>query len=283
MVAYDRITDRIISLLEQGTIPWQKPWKAQTTWPRNFVTRKPYRGVNVFLLISMSYESPFWLTYRQAQQLGGTIRKGEHACPVVFWKPLKVKDEKSEEERKIPLLRIYHVFNSSQCDGLKPLTEADDKPLAFQRPMDIVSKMPNAPVIKHGMTQAFYSPTEDIVAMPARERFDSEDGYFATLFHELIHSTGHKSRLDRATLTGNTGFGSDPYSKEELVAELGSAYLCGYAEIVDRTINQSVAYLNNWLARLKSDRTLIVQAAAQAQRAVDYIIGATPVETDATE
>jgi len=278
MNGYDRITERIIALLMQGTVPWHKPWKATTSWPRNFISRKQYRGVNVFLLAAMSSESPFWLTFRQARELGGSIRRGEKACPVVFWKPLKVEDEQTGKQRKIPLLRIYHVFNSSQCEGLKTIPAPDEMPVAATKPAEIVAQMPNRPLIKHGMTRAFYSPPDDTIGLPAPGRFDDEADYYATLFHELVHSTGHKSRLNRATVCGNTGFGSDPYSREELIAELGSAFLCGYAEIVDRTIDNSAAYLNGWLERLKSDRTLIVQAAAQAQRAADYIIGATPLQ-----
>lgn len=278
MNAYDRITERIIGLLEQGTVPWHKPWTAKTGWPRNLITKKPYRGVNVFLLMSMSYESPFWLTFHQASELGGSVRKGEKSCPVVFWKPLKVKDDKTDEERKIPLLRIYNVFNVSQCEGLKTIPAAEDIPVIAIRPAEIVAGMPNPPVIKHSMARAFYSPSADEVGMPDRERFDSEAGYYATLFHELIHSTGHKSRLHRTTLVENTGFGSDPYSREELIAELGSAFLCGYGDIVDRTIANSAAYLEGWLKQLRNDRTLIVQAAAQAQKAADYIIGAPAAE-----
>ena len=278
MNGYDVITQRIISLLEQGTVPWQKPWKAKTGLPRNFITKKPYRGVNTFLLMSMSYESPFWLTFLQVTELGGYVRKGEKSCPVVFWKQLKIKDEETDEDRKIPLLRIYNVFNASQCEGLDMLPTAEEIPIVAAKPADIVAKMPQPPTIKHGMTQAFYSPSADEVGMPERERFENEAGYYATLFHELIHSTGHKSRLHRSTLIENTGFGSDPYSREELIAELGGAFLCGHAEIVERTINNSAAYLQGWLKQLRSERTLIVQAAAQAQKAADYIIGSSPVE-----
>lgn len=272
MNAYDRITKRIIALLEQGTVPWHKPWKAKTGLPRNLITKKPYRGVNVMLLMSMDYESPFWLTYHQATELGGSVRKGEKSCPVVFWKPLKVADEESGDEKKIPLLRIYHVFNSSQCDGLKPMA-ASETTVPETKPAEIVANMPCPPAIKHGMSRAYYSPLDDEVGMPDRGLFMEETGYYATLFHELVHSTGHKSRLHRSTLIQNTGFGSDPYSREELIAELGSAFLCGYAEIVDRTIDNSAAYLEGWLKQLRDDRTLIVQAAAQAQKAADYIIG----------
>ena len=187
--AYDRITERIIALLAQGTVPWHKPWQAKTGWPRNYVSKKPYRGINVFLLHAMSYESPCWLTFHQATELGGTIRKGEKSCPVVFWKQLKIADKESEEEKKIPLLRIYYVFNIAQCVGLKNIPAPVETPLsAPTKPEEIIAFMPKRPEIKHGMSKAFYSPSADIVAMPDRARFENETGYFATLFHELVHN-----------------------------------------------------------------------------------------------
>lgn len=271
---YDRITDRIIALLEQGTVPWHRPWKAKTGLPRNLVSQKPYRGINVFMLLALSYESPFWLTFRQVSQLGGCVRKGEKACPVVFWKQLKIEDKKSGESRRIPLLRFHYVFNVSQCDGLKLGTEpvpATDS--VMPKPEDILANMPQPPVIRHGLTRACYSPHEDCVGLPARERFDTPEGYYATLFHELVHATGHEKRLKRATLTESAGFGSNPYCKEELVAELGAAFLCGQAEIAERVIDNSAAYLQGWLEQLRNDQTLIVQAAAQAQRAADFVLG----------
>src|SRR5580704_12513675 len=160
--AYDRITGTIIALLEQGTVPWHKPWKASTGWPRNLITHKPYRGINVLLLLSMSYESPCWLTFRQATMLGGTVRKGEKACPVVFWKRLTVGEKDSTEERHIPLLRYYSVFNLAQCEGLKnghPVPSGAE-PQASTKPKDIVANMPQRPAIKDGFTKAFYSPRE---------------------------------------------------------------------------------------------------------------------------
>src|ERR1035441_5576769 len=117
--SYERITERIVTLLEQGTVPWHKPWKVNTGLPRNLISKKPYRGINVFLLMAMSYESPHWLTFRQAIQLGGNVKKGEKACPVVFWKKMEIEDKKSGEPQKKPLLRLYHVFNAAQCEGLK--------------------------------------------------------------------------------------------------------------------------------------------------------------------
>ena len=277
--SYERITERIVTLLEQGTIPWHKPWKVNTGLPRNLISKKPYRGINVFLLMAMSYESPHWLTFRQAIQLGGNVKKGEKACPVVFWKKMEIEDKKSGEPQKKPLLRLYHVFNVAQCDGLKNAPE--EIPMPVTKPAEIVAKMPQPPVVKHGMAQAFYSPTDDCVGMPEPKRFESEASYFAALFHELVHATGHEKRLKRASITERNGYGSDPYCKEELIAELGSAFLCGYADIVDRTIDNSAAYLEGWLKQFQNDRTLIVYAAAQAQKAADFILGRTFAESEA--
>jgi antirestriction protein ArdC len=274
--SYDRITERIVSLLTQGTVPWHKPWHVKSGLPRNLVSQKPYRGINVFLLMAMNYESPHWLTLRQANLLGGQIKPGEKSCPVVFWKPMKVKDKESGEERKIPFLRLYHVFNVTQCAGLKNVPTADDSAFIQTMPPEIVANMPQRPVIKHGMAMASYSPVSDVVNMPDHARFESEDHYHATLFHELVHSTGHEKRLKRASVMERNGYGSDPYGKEELIAEMGSAFLCGYAGIVNRTINSSAAYLEGWLKQLKEDKTLIVHAAAQAQKAADFILGHQP-------
>ena len=199
--SYDRITERIVSLLAQGTVPWHKPWSVQTGLPRNLITQKPYRGINVFLLMAMNYESPNWLTLRQANAMGGQIKPGEKSCPVVFWKPMKVKDRESGEDRKIPFLRLYHVFNVSQCTGLKNIPPADDSAFIQTLPAELVANMPLRPVIKHGMAMASYSPVSDVVNMPDNARFASEDHYHATLFHELVHSTGHEKRLKRASIT----------------------------------------------------------------------------------
>ncbi|HEX3857860.1 MAG TPA: zincin-like metallopeptidase domain-containing protein [Verrucomicrobiae bacterium] len=274
---YDRITDRITALLEQGTVPWQKPWKARTGLPRNFVSKNPYRGINIFLLLAMMYESPFWITFRQVSQLGGSVRKGEKACPVVFWKQTTSEDKQSGEQKKKYLLRFYHVFNVSQCDGLKIGSEPVQENI-IAKPEDIVAQMPQPPVTKHGMTHAYYSPREDCVSLPPRERFERTEDYYSTVFHELVHSTGHEKRLKRSTLTEKAGFGSNPYCKEELIAEMGAAFLCGLAEIGERTIDNSAAYLNGWLEQLRNDKTLIVQAAAQAQKAADFILGRTESE-----
>ena len=269
---YDIITERVIALLEQGTIPWQKPFNVKRGFPRNLVSKKPYRGINVFLLHSMHYESPFFLTFNQAHQLGAHIRKGEKACPVVFWKQIEVEDKDTHEMEKIPMARYYHVWNVVQVDGLNGLPDpAPEAPTT--RPAEIVANMPQRPEIKYGMAKAFYSPSGDFVGMPNRERFTSEDNFWGTIYHELVHSTGAAHRLNRPTITEENSFGSEEYSREELIAEMGSAFLCGQAGIAERTLNNSAAYLQNWLEALKNDHKLIVQAAAQAQKAADFILG----------
>lgn len=270
---YDLITERIMTLLEQGSIPWRKPWKVQAGLPCNLHSKKPYRGINTWLLHSMHYESPFWVTYRQALELGGHVRKGEKSCPVVFWKQLAIEDQQTGETEKIPMIRLYSVFNVAQCEGLKSIPATAEATGPLSKPDVIVANMPNRPEIRHGMAHAFYSPKADVVGLPSRERFEAEAGYFGTLFHELIHSTGHPSRLNRATLTEKEGFGSNPYSKEELVAEMGAAFLCGHAGLAEQTLENSAAYIQNWLEALQNDRKLVVQAAAQAQKAVDFILG----------
>ncbi len=279
---YEVITDRIISMLEAGTVPWQKPWTVTTGLPRNLVSQKPYRGMNVFLLHATSYESPFWLTFRQAKELGGTVKKGEKSCPVIFGKRQETEDEITGEKSHYTVLRLYHVFNASQCDGLKNIPAPAAAPATVNAAEDIVALMPKRPEIKHGLAKAFYSPGVDIVAMPDRARFDTEAGYYATLFHELTHATGHASRLNRPTLTESAGFGSNPYCREKLVAELGAAFLCGHAGI-ENTFQNSAAYLQNWLEVLQNDNKLIVQAAAQAQKAADFILGTKFDGTPASE
>jgi antirestriction protein ArdC len=279
---YEQITERIVAMLEKGEIPWKKTWKTRSAWPCNLVSKRPYQGINVFLLHAMSYESPFWLTYRQAQELGGNVRKGEKACPVIFCKRFEVENEKTGEVEKVPVLRFYHVFNSSQCENLKNVPTMPEAPASEPtRPEEIVAQMPTRPEIKHGRRAAFYSPTEDIIGMPDKARFDTEAAYFSTLYHEMIHSTGARHRLNRPGVAENSGFGTDPYSKEELIAEMGAAYLCSQAGIVDSTMENSASYIQGWLKKMQEDKKLIVQAASQAQKAANFILGITPEEAPA--
>jgi len=288
--AYQVITDRMVSLLEQGTVPWQKPWQSGDLVPRNLVSQKAYRGVNVFLLHAMSYASPFWLTFNQAKELGGTVKRGEKACPVVFWKWLDVQENGKAE--RVPFLRYYSAFNIAQCEGIPQrripaLNGIKREHGPIQEAERIVAGMSKRPEVKSGLDRAFYSPSGDFVGMPSSGQFRTPEDYYSVLFHELTHSTGHESRLNRKGVSGSDGewsaFGSTPYAKEELVAEMGAAFLCGQAGIVERTLDNSAAYVSSWLARLRDDRRLVVQAAAQAQRASDFILGRTFGEESGVE
>ena len=273
---YQIVTDRIIDLLEKGVVPWHKPWNGgRDAAPANLVSKKPYRGLNVWLLGSMGYSSPYWVSYKQATELGGQVRKGEKSTLVVYWTMFETIDKVSKEKKNIPMLRYYNVFNVTQCDGLK-YPEIEDIKVNDFNPIDeaekIVANMQNAPVIKHNEQRAYYRRDTDLVNMPIKESFAKEEEYYNTLFHELTHATGHESRLGRLQ-DCVSGFGSTSYAKEELIAEMGASYLCAVAGIVDRTIDNSAAYISNWLTKLRNDKKLVVSAAGKAHQATDYILG----------
>jgi len=273
------VTDRIIDQLEKGTVPWKKPWTS-AGMPTNLITGNAYRGVNVWLLNSLEYEHNLFLTFNQAKDLGGSVRKDEKAHLVVFWKWL---DQKSESPiitgrpiKKVPFLRYYYVFNIAQCTNLPedciPLEEPARKNNPIQLCEEIVEMMPHLPDIRHRGDEAYYQPLFDFINMPPMERFLNSETYYSTLFHELIHSTGHHSRLNRKELQTATPNDFEAYSLEELTAEIGACYLSSYAGIDGWDFGNHVAYIEGWLKRLKSDRKCIVYASAQAQRATDYIL-----------
>jgi antirestriction protein ArdC len=277
---YQIITDRIVELLERGVVPWRKPWRT-SGGPRSLASGKAYRGVNVFMLNCAGFESPYWLTFKQAQGRGGSVRKGERSSIVVFWKWLEREERDAETgrlaKRRFPLLRYYRVFNVEQCDGIEyPATRVDESAIpAIERCDAVVDAMPKRPTIEHHGEQALYRPSTDTVVMPRRPRFTSPEAYYTTLYHELTHATGHKSRLNRAGIAEPSRFGSQSYAREELVAEMGAAFLCGHTGIDPATIEQSASYVDSWLGRLRNDRKLVVTAAAQAQKASDFILGRT--------
>ena len=275
------ITESVLKQLEQGVAPWRKPWS--TSIPRNLISKKPYRGLNVFLLATQGYGSPYWLTFNQAKQLGAHVRQGEKSTLVSFWKfneYAKENRETGETENKTSvLLRYYRIFNIEQTEGLKSLHGDEHKPISpLSECESIANRMPNAPRIEQH-SHAFYRPSADMVGMPSRSCFESSEGYYSTLFHELAHSTGHKSRLNRFEENSNDHqFGSESYSKEELVAEMGAAMLAGMVGISQATLSNSASYLQSWINRLKSDSRLIISAASHAQKAADYILGKTQAE-----
>jgi antirestriction protein ArdC len=281
MSTYDRITARILQTLERGVVPWHQPWTVGI--PRNLVSRQPYRGINVWLTVSAGFGSPYWLTFNQARALGGSIQKGAKGTPVVFWKWFDAEsDGEATDPRRGPLVRAYTVFNLEQTTGIDAPGDPDtpaSQPLA--RCEAVVAHMPQRPRIQHGAARAAYASQLDVIHMPHPAWFDTLEAYYATLFHELTHSTGHASRLHRATLTDACPFGSPTYSQEELVAEMGAAFLCGVCGIENRTVDNSAAYLASWLEVLGQDTGLVILAAAQAQRAADFIQGIVPAQPDA--
>jgi antirestriction protein ArdC len=273
---YSMITDRIIEELEKGTVPWRMPWNGYIKgFPMNFTSKKTYRGVNIFLLQLAMRSTPYWITFKQAKQLKGSIKKGEKGYPVIFWKFLESIDKETGEKKQVPLLRYYTVFNLDQCEGIE-LPEIDQPETREFSPIEqaekIIADMPNKPTIKHNEARAYYRPSADMVNMPKKELFLSDAEYYSVIFHELTHSTAHQSRLNRENETKNHMFGSKDYSKEELIAEMGSAFLCAESNIENETIENSAAYIAGWLSKLKNDKKLLIQAAGKAQKAADYIL-----------
>lgn len=274
---FEIVTEQILTLLGNGIIPWRKPWTSKIRFPRNLVTGKLYRGINIWLLLASSYASPYWLTFNQVKALKGTIKKGERSSIVVFWNFKEIEEVNQNtgemEKKNIPYLKYYRVFNVLQCEGISypdqleeshvdPITEAEA----------IIDGYHGKPEIKHGFTKACYNPIEDIVKMPTISAFINQEEYLSVLFHEIVHSTGVETRLNRETLTKPAPFGSKSYAREELVAEMGAAYLCGISGIAHATIENSAAYIQGWRDSISKDSKLVVLAAVQAQKAVNYIL-----------
>jgi antirestriction protein ArdC len=283
--AYAVVTERIIEALEQGIVPWHQPWRSPTgLGPRSLASGKPYRGINVWTLAVTAqlrgYTSPYWLTFKQAKERGGSVRKGEKGTQIVLWKPVKKTFENENGEKEnggYLLLRYFTVFNSEQCDGIEVPT-SETEPVREHAPIEEAQLISdrfigvlNGPQLQHGGGRAFYMPALDRVQMPLPEQFESAEHYYGTLFHELAHSTGHDSRLKREGI-GSSVFGSPDYSKEELVAEMAAAFLCGDAGI-DVNVPHRAGYIASWLKALKDDRKLLVHAAAAAQKAADCVLG----------
>ncbi len=282
---YEIVTEQVIKQLESGVAPWRKPWRAEP--PRNLVSGKMYRGINPLLLASQGYGSQYWVSYNQASKLGGHVRAGEKSSIVTFWnigEERMVRGADGTERKSKPfLLRYYRVFNVEQTEGLADrlgLGNATPRVPSIDGCEAIVKGMPNAPRMEQD-GRAWYRPSTDTVGMPSKSLFHSSEEYYSTLFHELTHSTGHASRVGREGIEVLNTFGSESYSKEELIAEMGAAMLCGVTGIAPATIENSAAYLQSWINRLKGDNKLLVSAASAAQKAADYIRGTSAkTETD---
>jgi antirestriction protein ArdC len=273
---YEIVTQKIIDLLGTGVIPWQIPWRTASGMPRNLISLRAYNGINFWLLLSRKDSMPFYLTFEQVKSLGGTIRNGEKSTMIVFWKLLKLGGE-TEEEKITPFLRYYHVFNISQTEGIDekriPKTDAFDHDFnPVEVAESIINNWVDCPKIVQGSNSAYYEPKFDLVCIPHPRTFFNDHQYYSTLYHELVHSTGHNKRLGRHEKIKDHKFGSQDYSQEELVAELGAAYLCGLTDIQQQTIENNAAYIKSWIRTFKNDSKVLIMAAAQAQKAVDYIL-----------
>lgn len=293
---YAMITDQILTFMERdGLAPWQKAVKpvvgvdGKRIRPMNLVSKKEYRGINVWLTAAQPYASPYWLSYKQAQELGGNV-KGEKATQIVYWnfkKYEEVQKDGSTKEKTIPFLRYFSVFNTEQCnlpEGKVPVfvtpTAEEFKPIEkAQAIVDKFFNQKNAPGLRHAGTQAYYSPTEDRITVYNRDYATSEERYYSTMFHEMGHSTGHASRLGRKGIDEFDFFGSHQYSEEELVAEFTASFLCGVAG-VERVVENNAAYIKYWMSKLSdpSNKRLVIMAAQRAQKAADFIQGIAPVE-----
>lgn len=267
---YEVITDQITAKLAAGVCPWRMPWAKLGTSPRSIRGRK-YTGCNYFLLSMLGFADPTFLTYKQAQAIGGNVKKGEKGFPVIFWKFIETVED--GVKTTIPMLRYFTVFNVSQCEGIKYTAPVVPEKPEFQG-IEAAEKIAagfNGPSVSFGGDRACYRKDADAVTVPNKAQFETEGEFYSTLFHELGHSTGHPSRLNRKEL-GSGCFGSMDYSLEELTAELTASFLCAEAGI-DGTLDNSAAYIGSWLKKLNEDPKCFVSAAGKAQKAANMILG----------
>lgn len=274
---YQMVTDRIIAELEKGSIPWKRPWTGVNTGAYNRISNKPYSLLNQILL----GRDGEWATFKQWTDLGGHIRKGEKSSFVVFWKIQPYEDINADGEKvvkQIPLLRYYNVFHISQVDGVEPKSKPELKEVepieAAETIKESYKEREHIRIIETIANGAGYDPVMDYIQVPCRKQYTDANEFYSTLFHEMVHSTGHKTRLDRLTSEDNLHFGSETYSKEELCAELGSAMLLNQIGIeTPQTFKNSAGYIQGWLQRLRNDNKFIVSAASKAEKAVNFILG----------
>ena len=272
---YERITNAVIEKMEQGTVPWRRPWSgtaAKLGEHKNALTGKRYRGVNALLTHLSGFDSPKWLTYKQAKEKGGTVKKGEKGTPIVFWH--WVEKEKDGKIEKIPFVRYYTVFNGRQIEGIEDEAEVPQEEIEFnpiEKAERLFKSFGDAPPVAHKVQKACYNKARDEINLPRKETFQSVEEYYSTLFHELTHSSGHENRLNRKSLIEIKTFGDHAHSKEELVAEMGSAFLCSMAGIEQKVLDNQAAYIDGWLTKLKKDEKLFISSAQAAQKAVDYM------------
>ena len=272
---YEMVTNRIIEQLEKGMIPWQKPWSGSNKCAYNRISNKPYSLLNQMTLAHTGE----YATFKQWTELGGHIRKGEKAEQIVFWKIQPIEEENEDGEKvikQIPILKYFNVFHISQVDGVEPksINLNELQPIEeAERIKTEYMKREHIKILEKVTDKAFYSPSLDYIQIPCKEQYQNIEEFYSTLFHEMTHSTGHKVRLDREDVKDCVYFGSENYSKEELCAELGSAFLINKLGIESsKSFNNSTAYIQSWLRVLKNDTHFIVSASSRAEKAVNYIL-----------
>ena len=286
---YQVITDKILDEIEKtGKLNWVKEWKTKrgtNVFPMNGISKKRYEGINFFLLSMHDYVNPYWLTYKQVEQLGGNVRKGEKSTMIVFWKLneyTKTNEATQKDEvKKVPILRYYNVFNVEQCENVT--IKADEVPEVEyndNEKIDIAQNIVESYQMREAINydikesdRAYYRPSTDSITMPLIGQFNSSQSFYSTFFHEISHSTGHKKRLNRKEVVETTYFGSCDYGTEELTAELTSAFICAEIGISNEsTERNSVAYLKNWKNAIKGDKKLFLMASQRASKSAKYIL-----------
>ncbi len=282
----ERLTGEIIRRLEEGVLPWQQPWTGGGTPGRNIITDREYRGLNWFLTLLAGRPSRYWLTFRQARSLGGSVRKGENGTAICYF---ALQDRVGSEGTvdRVPFVRYYTVFNLDQCDipeASLPGHVIRDRRVAgyelsederIQRCDRLFEDWEAKPTLVHGEQRAWYAPATDTINMPTFGSFERAEDYYATLYHEMTHATGASHRLDRPAVAKlvTYQFGSREYGREELVAEMGAARLCYETGIGNRIIDQSAAYINGWLTAIRETPSMVFRAARAADRAACSILG----------
>jgi antirestriction protein ArdC len=283
---YKMITDKILSDIQNnGKLTWVKEWKTKRgLLPMNAVSKKPYEGINLFLLSLSHYSSPYYLSFKQVEELGGNVKKGEKATQVVFWKLnqyTKQNEQGETETKNVPLLRYYNVFNLEQCENVtikeKPAPEITyNENEIIENAENLIAEYITREKINTRIIEqdrAFYRPSTDEITMPLFSQFSSGNAFYSTYFHEIGHSTGHEKRLNRKEVVGTINFGSCDYGTEELVAELTAAFLCAETGINNETTERNnSAYIKNWYNAIKADPKMFVMASARANKATKFVL-----------
>ncbi|TYG35279.1 DUF1738 domain-containing protein [Lonepinella koalarum] len=291
---YQKVTDKILAILETGTTPWQRPWDSAYTnmkLPCNGESGRLYSGINIMLLWIAQAENGFtqrkWVTFKGARNLGGAVRTGEKATEIVFYRPMETEetdsngnivydDEGNPKMKRFALIRGFYVFNIEQCEGLDEhyepvLQETEELKFALRPEINTLPLKMGITVQHRSQDRAYYQPSNDMIMMPKQTQFESAERYYGVLLHETAHATGHQTRLNRIGIVDNTKFGSEKYAVEELIAELTSAFTCAHLGLRN-TYDQNAAYLDAWINCLKSDKHAIFRATAAAREATDYLM-----------